>query len=296
MLPVFRPCHSLYVKNYFHLIVTSTRKITGSVFYFYSKVSKIVHLQITQSDTMKKTILCASLLAASCTANSEELSLGVITSYSPAVYKGADSNIVPFPMLGYEGKHIYLRGTEAGIRILPAGAPTNIIFRLAYDPRILKPEDSDDLDIKKLDERKAGALAGVTFEGNNQYGVFQASLGTAVSSDKTGVYAEVVYKKPFNMGLYGFTPEIGYAFNSDKLNNRLYGVSAEEAARTRFDEFDASWSGQIFVGIGGYAYLIRNIRLIASLRYTKLDSDLANSPIIDDDTAVSGTLGATYVF
>jgi MipA family protein len=245
---------------------------------------------------MKRALLCAVLIAASSSATAGEFSLGVVTSYSPAVYKGADSEVVPFPLLGYEGEHLYLRGTEAGYRLLKSGSDLNVIFRVAYDPRTLKPSDSDDVDIQMLDERKAGGLAGVTLESNTEFGIFQATAGTAITNDNTGVYAEVLYKKLFNMGRFGFAPEIGYAYNDSELNNRLYGVSAEEAARTNFEQFDADASGRMFVGAESYLYVTKDIRVTASIRYTKLDSKLADSPIIDNDNSVTGTLGAAYIF
>lgn len=233
---------------------------------------------------------------ASTTTMAGGFSAGVMTSYSPAVYLGADRNVVLFPMIGYEGEHLFLRGTSAGVGLLPLGSPLNVIFRAEYDPRALDPEDSDDSDIKKLDERKSGVLGGVTLQAVNSAGTFEATVGSDIASNHNGIYAEAVWKKPFHYGFYGFTPEIGYAFNSDKLNNHLYGVSQAEAERTRFDAFDGGWSGQLFVGFNAYTHLTRNVRLVGSLRYSKLDSELADSPIIENNDSVSGTLGIAYVF
>lgn len=244
---------------------------------------------------MNRLVLLAIALTPT-TATANEISLGFVTSYSPAVYKGLDSNVVPFPMIGYEGEHLFLRGTGIGYSIFPQGTPLNIILRAQYDSRVLKPEDSDNADIRKLDERKAGALGGVTFQVITTTGKIEASVGSDIALNHNGLYAELVFKETFNMGAWGVTPEIGYAFNDDKLNNHLYGVSANEALNSGFDEFDAGWSGKAFVGLSGYMYISQNIRLISSLRYSKLDSDLAKSPIIESDDVLSGTLGASYIF
>ncbi|MGR5149449.1 MipA/OmpV family protein [Photobacterium alginatilyticum] len=245
---------------------------------------------------MKKNALLAMLALASTTTIAGEFSAGAITSYSPAVYLGADRNTVMFPMIGYEGEHVFLRGTTAGVGLLPLGTPLNVLFRVAYDPRALDPEDSDDIDIKKLDERKSGVLGGVTLQAINDLGTFEATVGSDIASNHNGIYAEALWKKPLNFGLYGFAPEFGYAFNSDKLNNHLYGVSQAEAERTRFNAFDGGWSGQLFVGVSAYTHLTRNVRVIGSVRYSRLDSALADSPIIENDDSVSGTLGIAYVF
>ena len=127
-------------------------------------------------------------------------------------------------------------------------------------------------------------------------GTIEASVGSDIALNHNGLYAEIVFKETFRMGAWGFKPEIGYAFNDDKLNNHLYGVSAEEAQRSNFDEFDAGWSGQLFTGVSFYMYLSKNVRLIASTRISKLDYDLADSPIIKSDTVWSGVIGASYIF
>lgn len=244
---------------------------------------------------MKKLAVLTALTLSAVSVNADELSLGLVTSYSPAVYKGLNSDVVPFPMIGYEGKHLYLRGTGGGIRLHPAGSPLNVITFLQYDPRTLKPSDSDDWDIQKLDERKSGLLAGVTLQAVNPSGVFQFSSGSDVSGDHYGLYAQVTWKRRFLMGRYGLIPEVGYAYNSDKLNNHLYGVSGAEADKTRFDAFDAAWSGTFFAAAHSYMHITKKIRLTMSLRYTKLDEELADSPIIKTESALSGTLGFSYI-
>jgi outer membrane protein len=245
---------------------------------------------------IKKLILAASILAVCSPVLASEVSLGLTSTYSPAVYKGLDSNVEYFPMFGYEGEHFYLRGVEAGYRIMPQYSPLNVIFRMAYDPRTLKPGDSSDLDIRKLDERKAGVLGGVTLQASGLAGTVQLSGGTAINNDETGFYGEIVWKKHFNRGVFGFIPEMGYAYNSAELNDHLYGVSTEEASRTRFEEFKAGSSGKAFVGLSAYAMAGRNIRVTLSTRYTKLDSAIADSPLIKRDDALSGSFGVSYIF
>ena len=43
------------------------------------------------------------------------LSLGLGAVYSSTPYRGADSEITPFPLLGYEGERLFLRGTKLGL-------------------------------------------------------------------------------------------------------------------------------------------------------------------------------------
>ncbi len=179
---------------------------------------------------------------------------------TPPLFTKLGTNIEPFPMIGYEGSHVYLRGTSAGYSLRPQGSPLNLIFGVAYDPRMLKPEDSSNVDIKKLDERKAGVLGGATIQNISQIGLLEFSIGTDIANNHNGLYAETVWKLPIINSLYTIISEVCYSYNSKKLNNHLF----------------------------------RNVRILSSIRYSNLDSGLSKSPIIDSSNAISATLGFNY--
>lgn len=225
-----------------------------------------------------------------------QVSLGAMTSYSPEVYKDTDANVVAIPVVGYESEHVFLRGFSAGVRLFPIGTPTNVIFRLAYDPRTLKPSDSEDVQIQQLDEREASVLGGVSYQMLSQVGVFEVGAGTDLGNKHNGLYAEASWRLPIRMNRFGITPQIGYSYNSDKINNHLYGVSKTESLRSGLDEFEADWDGQYFVGLSGYLFLTESLRLNASVRYTNLQGDIEKSPIIAASVTSQGALGISYVF
>ncbi len=226
-------------------------------------------------------------------------SLGVAASYSPAVYKDTDSNKAVIPLVGYEGEHLFLRGFTAGYRLAPIGSPQNVIFRLAYDARTLKPEDSDNQIIKDyVDERDATVLAGASYQVITLAGIFEVGGGTDVGNTHNGLYAEASWRLPIRRKGWGFTPSIGYSYNSERINNHLYGVSTAEAARSggQLEAFDADWDGQYFVGLSGYAHITPNVRVTGGVRYTNLEGEIENSPLIESGVYTSVNLGMAYVF
>ncbi|MCW8330271.1 MipA/OmpV family protein [Photobacterium sp. SDRW27] len=241
-------------------------------------------------------VVLAAVSLVSAPAFSGQLSLGAITSYSPEVYKETDANVVVIPAIGYESPHLFFRGFSAGARLYPIGTPTNVIFRLAYDPRTLKPSDSDNVQIQLLDEREASILGGVSYQMLTQVGIFEVGAGTDLGSKHNGLYAEASWRLPIRMRRFAITPQIGYAYNSDRINNHLYGVSNSESTRSGLEAFDADWDGQYFVGLSGYMFITNSVRLNASVRYTNLEGDIENSPIIAGSVTSQGSLGITYVF
>lgn len=261
-----------------------------------NRVNSVANSHLAEFNNTIKRVLITTLLLISHTAVAGQGSLGAIASYSPEVYRDTDANVVVIPAVGYEGEHVFLRGLSAGVRLYPVGTPTNVIFRLVYDPRTLKPSDSDDAQIQQLDEREASVLGGVSYQMLTQFGIFEVGGGTDLGSKHNGLYAEASWRLPIRMNRFGITPQIGYSYNSDRINNHLYGVSKTESIRSGLDEFDADWDGQYFVGLSGYMFISKSLRLNASVRYTNLQGDIENSPIIAGSVTSLGSVGISYVF
>lgn len=248
---------------------------------------------------MKKLALTAvAMSAAFSPLASADFGLGVMTTYSPNVYKGGETTITPFPFVSYDNGHFYVEGVQAGYRLAKKGAPVNVVLFAQYDPRTLDSSESDNYDIKKMDDREATVLGGAAMVLNSKAGTFRLAAGSDVGGKHDGLYAEVRYSYHIPMGPMGLIPAIGYSFNSADLNNHLYGVSAAESARTsgRIAEFDPDWSGEYFVGLTGYMYLSKNIQLTGGLRYTNLDSELEKSPLLDNTHSIAANVGVAYRF
>ena len=250
---------------------------------------------------LKLVMTTALLTSPVVNAKISQWSLGVAASYSPAVYKDTPSNETVIPLVGYEGERLFLRGFSAGYRWFPAGSSQNIIFRVAYDPRTLKPSDSDNRAIQQMDQRKATVLGGVSYQLITLAGVLEATAGTDLAGRHNGLYAEAAWRLPFRQKGWGVTPSIGYAYNSDKINDHLYGVSEAEAARaqiydTTFRAFEADWDGQYFIGVSAYVHITPSVRFTGGVRYTNLEGAIESSPLIESGVSTSANIGIAYVF
>ncbi|MGL6313420.1 MipA/OmpV family protein [Vibrio sp. WXL103] len=243
-----------------------------------------------------KTGLLVALLVTSTGAYAQpgKWSLGVGAAYSPEVYKDTSSSRTVIPIIGYEGEHVFFRGFSAGYRLFPRGSTHNVVARLQYDPRTLDPDESSDPNIRKLDKRRSTVLGGASYEYRSPIGVFELAAGTDIGSTHNGLYAQASYSYPFIGRGWGLVPNIGYAYNNEKLNRHLYGVSESEAARTDFDPFEPDWDGNFFIGMSGFFGITRRISIMGSVRYTNLEGDLEESPILDATVGTSVMLGITY--
>ena len=238
------------------------------------------------------------MLSTSVIAAGSPWSLGVGAAYSPEVYKGTPTNQTVIPIIGYEGENFFLRGFSAGYRINPRGSMHNVVFRLIYDARSFKPSDSDIADMKELNEREATVLGGVSYQLLTPAGMFETSAGTDVGNTHNGLYAELAWRLPYRTPFWGLTPSIGYSYNNEKLNNHLYGVSESESARTggSIAAFDPGWDGQYFVGLSGYLNLTDSVTVTGGVRYTNIEGELEESPILDSTISTTANVGIVYTF
>ncbi len=239
--------------------------------------------------------LCCSVAAY---ASPSPWSAGVGAIYSPKVYRGTPTNRTVIPIIGYEGEHFFFRGFSSGYRINPPRSKHNFIIRAVYDPRGYKPKDSDIAEMRQLDKRGTTALAGLSYQYMTRFGMLEASFGGDVLGVHNGVYGEMAWRLPLRLGQGGVIPSLGYSYNSDKLNQHLYGVSQQESARTggAIEAFDINGSGRYFVGLFGYYSITENIRINGAVRYTNLEGDIEKSPILDSTVSTIANLGISYSF
>lgn len=223
-------------------------------------------------------------------------SLGAGAAYAPAVYKDTPSNKTLIPIVNYEGEQFFVRNFSAGYRIFPQQSEHNLVLRLHYDPRSFKPSKSDDIQMQGLDRRRATVLTGISYQYNMPLGQWETSLGVDALGRHNGLYAETTWRYPILFKQWGVTPSIGYQYNSSKMNDYLYGVSAAESARTGIKEYDVGWDGEFFVGATGYWAVRSNLYLTGALRYSHLDNDIVNSPIVGRKESLTTMVGASYFF
>ncbi|KAI3484235.1 hypothetical protein L1887_52676 [Cichorium endivia] len=80
---------------------------------------------------------------------------GAVFNESP--YKGYNENTTAVPLISYEGDSFYVRQTTGGW-ILWKDAKNELSLTASWMPLHFDPDDNDDHQMKKLDERKASAF------------------------------------------------------------------------------------------------------------------------------------------
>ena len=246
---------------------------------------------------MKRELSLLAIALTSTTAMADDyLAAGLGAIYSPSPYIGVDTAVTAFPSIVYHSKHFRVEVTNANYIVNGADSPVEVFVGLGFDTRFLKPSDSDNVEMQKLDKRNTALFGGAGIRMNLRRGFLEAKAATDISNTHNGHYFEAKFAMPLGNGPIGFTPEIGYQINSKDLNNHLYGVSASEASRTDFDEFEMGYEGQYFVGGSGYMYVSQNISIVGYIRYVSLEDNIKSSPIVSDSDTLSGMVGLNFTF
>jgi outer membrane protein len=224
--------------------------------------------------------------------------IGVGAGYSPEIYTGIESETQVIPVLGYEGEHLYWRGLSLGYQLNPRGSQHNLAFHVDYKFAAFDPDDSDNTDIRKLDERDDFVLGGVTYRYRSMAGVYELTGMADISGAHDGWLGEVAWRFPIRQQQWGLTPSVGYTYYSDDYNQYLYGVTAQESARTggTISAFSPGAEGEFFAGLRAYYSLTETLMVSLGVKYTALQGDIEESPILEKDHYTSGMGSIIYRF
>lgn len=243
-------------------------------------------------DIMKKTFL-ALLLSTPFIAQADG-SIGVIGAVSESVYKETDNQSTPLPNISYEGEHLFLRIPEIGYRFLPKQSPQNVAIGLSYESSNFDPDDSDNVNIQKLDDRDDSIMAFVSY----MLGPLSTKFAQDISGEHDGYYAQIALGYPLPVAAWTVIPSVSYRYTDSKMSNHLFGVSQSESANTggAIAAYDSGAISQIRYGIRAIYPLSTSVNLMLGINQTKFDSDILKSPIVENNTITSILAGVIFSF
>ncbi|GAA5218655.1 MipA/OmpV family protein [Corallincola platygyrae] len=246
---------------------------------------------------MKYSLALASLLLPSIAMaqDGETLSVGAGFVLQNSAYADYDDDNRFVPIIKFENEHFFADKGGLGYKLFD-----NKQHRIGVIVGVGKDEwDSGNTSrFRELDNRHRSIDAGLSYQfQDRQYGQFSASVMTDISDDHNGVTVDLGYGYPFpiNEDLM-LIPNISLTYMDSDYANYYYGISDKEAARTSFDAYDTGSAMKYGVGIAANYKINDEWSLTGGASYTMLDSDIEDSPLIDDDKETSVFVGVSYKF
>ena len=159
-------------------------------------------------------------------------------------------------------------------------------------------ESGDSDFLRGMDDRDPSfGLGGhVIFKPENLGLKLAAVTDMADNSDGTQVRGEVFYTH--RTADWMFKPYAGIVWQDDDYNDYYYGVRSSEVntliGRTAYSaDSDINYR---FGAVAVYQQKTSPWMYIAGLRFDFLGDEIADSPIVDDDTEMTAVLGVAYTF
>ncbi|WP_425091202.1 MipA/OmpV family protein [Tropicimonas sp. S265A] len=218
-------------------------------------------------------------------------SLGLLVIGDTNPYLGQDEDILPLPLISFRQGPFAVSTEGVEYSFLESGP-----WRLtaAARPRFsgLISTDGDQLD--GIDREVTGDLA---LEAQYDIGRFYArgALRQEFTGEHDGQEARLRFGARQRLGTVGLDWSAGAAWQSGDLSRYIYGVDTDEVAPGR-PTYDPGSVVVPFVSLSARYQINESWSLLGSLRGDFFSDDITDSPIIEDDTLVSGGVGFVFRF
>lgn len=242
---------------------------------------------------MIKKALLVLLLLAPFSAQADS-SLGIVGALSESPYKETDSESGALPNLSYTGERFYIRLPEIGYHLLPKNPAQSLAVGLSYERSGFDPDDSDDANIRLLDDRDDSIMAFASY----RIGPITTKLAQDVSGKHDGFYAQISAGYPIPVAAWKIIPSITYRYMDSKMSNHLFGVSQSESAKTggAIATYDSPSVSRITYGVRGIYPFTQSVNLMLGINQTQYHDAILKSPIIEDNTVTSVLAGIVLSF
>ena len=225
-----------------------------------------------------------------------ELTIGVGVRAEQEIYRGMDSEIQPVPFLRYENGPFELQaydGIGASLNVLQTDHFAVSVFGSLDLKEGYDPDDSDFLE--GMDELDTLYGAGVAFEAG--YGGWEAEL--SFHQDLSGEHdgQEVELGLGYRWWMLGFEwrPKVSVTWMSEDMVDYFYGVSAREARADR-----PVYSPGSAFEVGAQLLIERpfweRFTWVGMVEIATFDSEITDSPLVDEDYEFEAVVGVTYSF
>ena len=196
------------------------------------------------------------------------------------------------PLVLYNGRYVFFRGTAAGIHLVKRDA---VELNLLSRARLLRLDPGESEVLKGLEPRGHSLDGGIEIRLRGDWGELQSAWLTDTLARHRGESAEVSYRYRLDYGRLSITPFVSWEWYDDDLTNYYYGVSSDEVRPGR-PEYTPGSSNWFSVGlITSYALGDRTM-FFANMSLGDVDPAVENSPLVDARTRAAFYLGGAYVF
>lgn len=241
-------------------------------------------------------LFSAATFAQEAPASSGRWTVGAGAAVIDSPYAGEGSRVRPFPLIGYEGERVFLRGTSGGVHLYQT---PQLTFDAIMSAR-LSGFDIDDLGRSELisnglapgllSDRDDGIDAGFRTTFGSSWGAISFEAVHDISDASDGYEISLDYRYQWMFDQSQVTANAGASRMSSDLAGYYFGILDEEVSRG----VTAYSPGAAVVPHVGLTLMqpigSTNWRLQGAVEYQFLPSELRDSPLLEPDQHGVGRL------
>jgi len=196
------------------------------------------------------------------------------------------------PLYLYEGKWLFARGTAGGVHLVNNDT---FQFNLYTRYRFQKLDPDSNVFYAGLEERKQSLDAGIEAGLTRKWGELKLSWVTDTLNRHNGEEVRATYRYRFDSGPWSFSPFISWTWQDDNLTDYYFGVSEAEARpdRPAYSAGESQWLG---FGVNTAWQLTDRIVLFGNVGFAGADTEVINSPLVEEAAFSQVFVGGSYVF
>ncbi|WP_309044543.1 MipA/OmpV family protein [Marinobacter sediminicola] len=203
-----------------------------------------------------------------------------------------DSKADLIPLYLYEGKWLFAHGTSAGAHLVKSDW-LNVDLLAKY--RFNRLESDATPYFNGISDRDQTVDMGFSATVFGDWGALSTTWANDVLGVHNGYEWDFTYSYGWELGRWSFTPFVSYVYQDSDLTDYYYGVDANEARADRpvYEPDSATfWRA----GINSSYQATSRLLLFTNVASQHVDSEIYNSPLVDESQLVSATFGFAYLF
>lgn len=245
---------------------------------------------------MKKIILTLAALAICSTttlAQENHFKVGAGVAASNHFFKG-DNIVSPLPFFDVRYDNFFMIGTDIGYDVISEDSVTLSLFVNPLDGFFIRSKDMDS-DYDSIDERKTQIAFGAIINYDLPFYDMKALLSVSGGERGAKSSARILKSYTFDNKLT-LIPSIAATFYSEDYTDYYFGVDGNELGGSLTHTYSPNDAYSLGLSLAAEYYLNDKITLLAFLSADRFSSEVANSPIIDNDVVLKMGVGAKYSF
>jgi len=221
--------------------------------------------------------------------------IGMTVSSAQRPFVGVDDQVTSLPYFSYSKGSFYVEGIDVGFKAF-GSKDYNLNFLITPRYYEVQPSFASNGELDGVDKTNQTFFAGLSYQYRTSLFNYHVQLIADVA-ESDGSEFNLSASKYFHVTTkLGITTSFGISYQDDKLVDHFYGVQANEVIAVTRPQYNGSSSlNKSFIMTAVY-HVNTHFQLLGQMKAEFWDTGITDSPVVDENTTISYTMGGVYRF